>query len=314
MNIIKNSWTWSNVAHTANFDGRLDRMLIRPLSLPWRGSESAQSRSLGWQTSMKMRRKDRVEGVDPKHEASRSSRQTLRDPRVETQLLDCFHKPRKKRTTNHPASSQDYLSKPLPNRVEITQVTAKSVREELPEAAAGMSQLASVHLKAFKCVFKSFPWTDVRMWFIFSAFVVPVTFVAGACCGCDFLVSRFFWLQPLRLWCQLVFVYLHLFFAVFSFFLSFLPCIYLSVYLCIYLFIFLSVFFFPSSFRYRGSHFKYGGEGSKILWIRPGRCLMCVWLRARRFWCVLGPAGCFPCSKFYICIYVSFLPVETCIF
>ena len=27
-----------------------------------------------------------------------------------------------------------------------------------------------------------------------------------------------------------------------------------------------------------------------------------------------GPGRVFPCSKFYICIYVSFLPVETCIF
>lgn len=209
-------------------------MLIRPLSLPWRGSESAQSRSLGWQTSMKMRRKDRVEGVNPKHEASRSSRQTLRDPRFETRLSERFYKPRKKRTTNHPASSQDYLSKPPPNRVEITQVTAKSVREELPEAAAGMSQLASVHLKVFKCVFKSFLWTDVWMWYIFSAFVVPVTFVAGACCGCDFLVSRYFWLQPLRLWHQLVFVYLHLLFAVLSFYLYINLSIYLLLYLSLY--------------------------------------------------------------------------------
>ena len=28
------------------------------------------------------------------------------------------------------------------------------------------------------------------------------------------------------------------------------------------------VFFCPSSFSYRGSYFKLGGEGSQILWIR----------------------------------------------
>ena len=51
----------------------------------------------------------------------------------------------------------------------------------------------------------------------------------------------------------------------------------------------------PNSFSYRGSYFKYRGEGSQIFWIRFGggcragcrpRCrLMCVlvWVRVRRF-------------------------------
>ena len=50
---------------------------------------------------------------------------------------------------------------------------------------------------------------------------------------------------------------------------------------------------FPSnSFSYRGSYFKYRGEGSQILWIRFGggcragrrlmRRLICVWVRARK--------------------------------
>ena len=34
-----------------------------------------------------------------------------------------------------------------------------------------------------------------------------------------------------------------------------------------------SSFFSPNSFSYRGSYFKYKGEGSQILWIRFGRGL-----------------------------------------
>ena len=153
---MKYSRTWSNLVHTANFDTRLARMLIRPLSLPWRGSESAQSRSLGWRTAVKMR-----------HEASRSSRQTLRITtlsRIWNTVIRTFSWTLKRegvQTIQHPVTvpiyltlfcpcfAQDYMSQPLPNRVEITEVTAKSVPEELPEAAAGMSQLASVHLKVF---------------------------------------------------------------------------------------------------------------------------------------------------------------------
>ena len=53
----------------------------------------------------------------------------------------------------------------------------------------------------------------------------------------------------------------------------------------------------PNSFSYRGSYFKYRGEGSQIFWIRfgggcqagcrPRRRLMfswwCVWVNVRRF-------------------------------
>ena len=69
--------------------------------------------------------------------------------------------------------------------------------------------------------------------------------------------------------------------------------------------------FSPNSFSYRGSYFKYRGEGSQILWIRfGGSCqagccprshLIFVWVRACKFFgFVLGLQGpkiddIFPC-------------------
>ena len=57
-------------------------------------------------------------------------------------------------------------------------------------------------------------------------------------------------------------------------------------------------FFSPNSFRYRGSYFKYRGEGSQILWIRFGGAV-----GQGVVWCVYGSKNyvpssfCYPCKK-----------------
>ena len=60
----------------------------------------------------------------------------------------------------------------------------------------------------------------------------------------------------------------------------------------------ISFVFSPNSFRYRGSYFKYRGEGSQILWIRFGGAV-----GQGVVWCVYGSKNhvpssfCYPCKK-----------------
>ena len=164
---MKYSRTWSNLVHTANFDTRLARMLIRPLSLPWRGSESAQSRSLGWRTAVKMR-----------HEASRSYRQTLRItiryPGFEHSYQNVFMNPEKRRSTNHPASSdcpnlshaflslfRPGLHVPTASKSSGDHWSDSQVRPRRASRSSCGNEPAGV--STFESFFQFFPWTDVCM-------------------------------------------------------------------------------------------------------------------------------------------------------